>query len=342
MKKIKVLVVGHFGYKNNQLDGQTVKTRTIFDSFKQNDCYHADYFDVSVKSFTQIIKLFKKLSHCDSLIFLPGKNQLTILSPLLVVWRLLFFKTVHYVVVGGWLPSLVEKSFYHRLLLMGFDSVSCELLSMAKSLKRYHKNSLVLTNYRPHTEDSSKNLFDGKTLKLVFFSRVIKDKGIFLAVELLRKIRSEGYNVLLDIYGPMGLVGNDFVAFENLLDESTRYLGALEPESIVNTLNGYHILLFPSYYEGEGFPGCIIDAKISGATVIATDWKYNNEIINSGVDGIVTGNNFVDDSCSHLELFFEKPEKLNELIAGAYRSRKEYFEDIAFYNWQQEVFNPLI
>jgi len=50
-------------------------------------------------------------------------------------------------------------------------------------------------------------------------------------------------------------------------------------------------LLFPTYYEGEGMPGTIIDAFSAGLPVIASDWKYNTEIVSDNT-GIIfkTGN----------------------------------------------------
>lgn len=53
-------------------------------------------------------------------------------------------------------------------------------------------------------------------------------------------------------------------------------------------LKNYDALLFPTYYEGEGFAGTIIDAFAAGLPVIASDWKYNSEIIKQGITGVIT------------------------------------------------------
>ena len=52
-------------------------------------------------------------------------------------------------------------------------------------------------------------------------------------------------------------------------------------------LSSYHVMLFPTYWKGEGFPGVLIDAFISGLPVIATDWAYNKEIVNHGETGFI-------------------------------------------------------
>lgn len=39
------------------------------------------------------------------------------------------------------------------------------------------------------------------------------------------------------------------------------------------------MLLFPTFYEGEGFAGTVIDALAAGVPVLASDWRYNSEIV---------------------------------------------------------------
>ena len=50
-------------------------------------------------------------------------------------------------------------------------------------------------------------------------------------------------------------------------------------------LSGYDVMLFPTYWNGEGFPGTIIDAYIAGLPVIASDWSMNEELIEHEVTG---------------------------------------------------------
>jgi glycosyltransferase involved in cell wall biosynthesis len=46
-------------------------------------------------------------------------------------------------------------------------------------------------------------------------------------------------------------------------------------------------MLFPTYWQGEGFPGAIIDAFVSGVPVIASDWNMNREIIIHEKNGLL-------------------------------------------------------
>ena len=54
-----------------------------------------------------------------------------------------------------------------------------------------------------------------------------------------------------------------------------------------DTLASYDVMLFPTYWHGEGFPGIIIDAFIAGLPVIATDWNLNSSLIQNGYNGMI-------------------------------------------------------
>ena len=59
----------------------------------------------------------------------------------------------------------------------------------------------------------------------------------------------------------------------------------VEYDKSVEVLKNYFALLFPTYYEGEGFAGTILDSLSAGVPIIASDWKYNAEIIKNGETG---------------------------------------------------------
>ena len=64
-----------------------------------------------------------------------------------------------------------------------------------------------------------------------------------------------------------------------------RYGGLVSFDNTTDVLKRYFALLFPTFYEGEGFAGTAIDAFAAGIPVIASDWKYNSEIIQDGRNG---------------------------------------------------------
>ena len=114
----------------------------------------------------------------------------------------------------------------------------------------------------------------------------MREKGIEDAVNAVVSVNSAlGFQAFsLDIYGQVD--GAQIEWFESLQKKFPSYIryGGLVPfAKSVDVLKDYFALLFPTYYEGEGFAGTLIDAYSAGVPVVASDWKYNAELVNENV-----------------------------------------------------------
>jgi len=118
----------------------------------------------------------------------------------------------------------------------------------------------------------------------------LPEKGIESIFNCLKRLEKEGLSdkVSVDFYG---IVNEQYTTFQEQVRRITnvRYNGLLNLTTIdgYKTLSSYDIMLFPTYYEGEGFPGVFIDAFIAGLPVITTDWHYNSEVIQDGKTGFI-------------------------------------------------------
>jgi glycosyltransferase involved in cell wall biosynthesis len=153
-------------------------------------------------------------------------------------------------------------------------------------------NVLVMPNCKKLNILSEKELVypSGVPYRLCTFSRAMKEKGIEIAINAVRQVNNKlGFIAYtLDIYGQ---VDNSQIEWFEMLNKRfpnyVRYCGYVDSDKTVEVLKQYFALLFPTYYAGEGFAGTVIDAFASGVPVIASDWKYNTEIIKVGFDGAV-------------------------------------------------------
>ena len=78
--------------------------------------------------------------------------------------------------------------------------------------------------------------------------------------------------------------------FEEIILENSdfvTYKGVANYNQTVSVLKDYFLLLFPTYFHGEGFAGCLIDAFFAGIPVVATDWLYNKDVIIDNKNGIL-------------------------------------------------------
>lgn len=286
----KICIIGHFGFGQNLLNGQTIKTKIITAETEKN--FGSDNvipLDLAggVKRIPGLLcKIPKMLKKCDCVVIMPVENGLRFLTPVLDFWNKLFKKKLHYVVIGGWLPDFLSDKKHLVNGLKSFDGIYAETNTMKTALEKQGlSNVYVMPNCKKLTVLSEKDLVypEKPPYKLCTFSRVMKEKGIEMAVNAVKNVNDElGYTAYsLDIYGQVD--ENQTEWFENLkaaFPEYIKYGGLVPFDKSVEVLKDYFALLFPTYYAGEGFAGTLIDSFSAGVPVIASDWKYNAEIVN--------------------------------------------------------------
>ncbi len=291
MKKIGIC--GSFGGKKGSLDGQTVKTKIITEELEyiygENKILKIDTFGGVKRIFYVLFKLFGFLFKCDNVMVLPAHNSLRLVAPFLYYAKKISKCKTHYIVIGGWLPEFLVQKKWLKKYISAFDNVLVETNGMKEKLQKIISANISVMPNCKHlnilTEDEL--IFDfAEPYSLCTFSRVSKQKGIEDAVRAVtninKKLGRTAYT--LDIYGQIDSDQTEW--FENLKNkfpEYIKYCGTVPFNKSVETLKDYFALLFPTYYSGEGFPGTIIDALAAGVPVIASNWKYNGEIVSDDV-----------------------------------------------------------
>lgn len=203
---------------------------------------------------------------------------------------------VLYWVIGGALGNFISEGRYKAESYKNVSRIIVEGEALRDQLQRLGlKNVIVLPNFKslPKThvlpdkkEDESKPL-----LKFVFLSRIVPSKGCDLIIEASSKLNKEGLSskYTVDFYGEIDPTYEE--TFLNNIEKTPNltYKGFLDLRNLknYNILSGYDAMLFPTYWNGEGFAGVIIDAFSSSLPVLASDWNLNKEIIEDGKTGII-------------------------------------------------------
>ncbi len=171
------------------------------------------------------------------------------------------------------------------------------ILDMKANCREKAKNYIPEKAIEVMTEKFGGGGYNLYPLKLCTFSRVMKEKGIEDAIVAVKTVNKEwGFEALsLDIYGQVweeykerfDMVQKDFPSY-------VRYCGSIDADKSVEALKDYFALLFPTYYEGEGFAGTLIDAFSAGVPVIATDWRYNAELVSDKTGYVFSTGNQIE------------------------------------------------
>lgn len=290
---MKVLIIGYFGYITNQLDGQTVKTRNIYSLLKKNSTHIINYFDTQSfkKSKYNVAKLLMAISNADVIYYLPAQRNLKYIFPVIFsICKVLNIK-LNYLVVGGWLQDFIKDNPLHKYLLLQVSRIYVETDTLYQGLNSLgFSNIYKLHNFRmePYPQLNISTTIPKPNTRLVFMARVTPQKGVDLIFRLSNELKIANIqNVTIDIYGPISKDYTDNF-YHQLKKSDVKYRGILEPENIHNTLKEYDLLLFPTKFYTEGFPGTVLDAYISGLPVITTNWLNAKEFVINGKSGYIT------------------------------------------------------
>lgn len=167
---------------------------------------------------------------------------------------------------------LLNKSdilFFETRLLV--DAMQ-KKLSGKKRIK-WFPNCRKPSNIQPHKNFNK---------KFVFISRLEKNKGVSLLINVSDSLPND-YTVHL--YGP--LIEEEYNNPDYFKNKKAEYHGALKTESILNTLANYDVLVLPTCWKTEGYPGIIIEAMSLGMPVIATHIGGIPEMVEDGINGIL-------------------------------------------------------
>lgn len=286
---MKIGILGHLGVGQTLLNGQTIKTNNLIEGIGQYSSM--EVFPVDSHGWIRhpvrlLSKIREAFVRCDSVVMLPAHNGVKVFAPVLLHYKKKYGKKIFYDVIGGWLPEFVKDRPSLQKTLKAFDGIWVETQTMKGKLEEQgFENVTVIPNFKQITPLTKEELVYPQAMpyRLCTFSRVMKEKGIEDAVNAVRAVNeARGETVYtLDIYGQIDAEQTQW--FEDLQKNFPvyiRYCGMAPSDQSVSILKDYFALLFPTFYPGEGFAGTLIDAFCAGVPVVATDWRYNAELIN--------------------------------------------------------------
>lgn len=209
---------------------------------------------------------------------------LRFISPLLYVMCIIFRKIYVFRMFGGALIEYYNKfskieRWIHKNTTFKADLLLLQTIRIVNWATRHFNAEKV--HWYPTARPAPKFLIKKSTYskRIIFLGRLVEEKGVR---DLLWLAENLSKDYTLHIYGPIG----DNFSKKNLAGHSN-YKGEIPSLVVLKTLYEYDLLLLPTHYSGEGYPGVIIEALSVGTPCITTNWKSIPDLIQSGENGFL-------------------------------------------------------
>ena len=291
--KQRLFFIGALDYSNVPMAGDAVKNRFLLEFFRKELTY-VRYVDTQRWKKNPFIPLRVLIN------LLFGRfDNIVISTSNVSAYRLIRLATllnhksrIYYFMIGGYTPVKIKDGIYKAAPFKKLERIIVE----ADKVKELYREVGIERTYRlynfkrvlykpdlstPHT---------GK-IRFVFLSRLTELKGIFHILQSVAELNSMGleHSFEVDFYGRIDAdVRERFLSLvENTPNASYKGFLALDNADGYRLLSEYDAMLFPTMHETEGFPGAVADAAISALPIIASNWRYAEEIIGDGVCGIL-------------------------------------------------------
>jgi glycosyltransferase involved in cell wall biosynthesis len=128
----------------------------------------------------------------------------------------------------------------------------------------------------------------GEEFRLLTVSRLVEGKGHLELLEGLAKVRTKLPNVRLSIIGDGPTRANIERAVARLgLGDIVTLTGHVHNSVVPELMRQAHVVVLPSYMQGETYPVCLLEAMCLGMPCIGTRWVGIPDIITDGETGFV-------------------------------------------------------
>lgn len=258
------------------------KENELFDEILSyaKDSYNVSIFPNKIKLIVNTLllprykrefKRFLKQSEIDIVYCIMGHATTTYIAPVIKELGITYYFTIHDAINH---PG-EERYNYEQYIRKNYEQATClivhsqhvkEMLIATYGLSKDRIIYVPLGTYHYNSKSGVRSLNTDKPIQLIFFGRIVKYKGLELALQAQKELIKQGYNTVLNIYGLgnlepyTALLQNTPAVFVN-----NRWISDEEIEPIFNAMD---IVVLP-YIEASQ-SGVLPLAADMGLPVVAT------------------------------------------------------------------------
>lgn len=330
----KVLYIGEIPANYGGITRKSELLEKQLKKYNEVSVINIDVKDHKIISYViSVLKLLFLLRGVDRIVYCLDNKRMLFLLKIEELFSGKRLKDTTVIISGGEFDDFLDND---STFLKKVDEFWIEINGSIKDFQIKGFNNIVYyPNPRIQQIAYEPQAYDKKRpLKLLYYLQISKEKGLMDAVEIAKKLNGLDIKYELDFYG--WVVDEVKAQFDNFIEATpnVNYKGFNDSKDIkeyFSSINNYDLMLFPTYWHGEGIAEACVEAKIAGVAIIASNHNHNQEIVDeSKNEGVIVEKGYIDGYVDTIMELYNNPEKLNKLKTGSYESRKRF--DISSYD----------
>lgn len=227
---------------------------------------------------------------------------------------------------------------YYKFIFYKTDVICLsELLTYDMKDFELRKIHIVNNGLPDHfTNEVKKNK---ESLKVLYLSNLMKEKGILDFIDAVEIVVNKGYDIEAIIIGKESDISaeelNWLIESKNISNNVT-YDGPKYGDDKYKILNNCDILVFPTYYSVEAFPGVVIEGMQFGLPVISTTEASIPVMIDDGITGFLVDQQSPIQNAEKIEYFVNNREMIKQMGKAG---RKKYLAKYTFDKYERNIEN---
>jgi glycosyltransferase involved in cell wall biosynthesis len=202
-------------------------------------------------------------------------------------WPLAFINRPHYIALNTWVSRIDDSiAFQDKVKLQWLKKANAVIAVSDKVRELTFKNAIVIGN--PYRDNLFININTQKTKDFVFLGRLVSDKGVDMAIDLLYNLHNDAIfnkrEFTLTIIGD-GPERNTLQqkCDEYKLNNYITFTGTLRGQELVDCLNKHKYLLAPSRWR-EPFGNIALEGMACGCLpIVSNGGGLTDAVGNAGV-----------------------------------------------------------
>ena len=256
-----------------------------------------------------------------------------------------FFKKV-IVFFHGWEPDFEDKLNKSPLRKLYYKADAIIVLAKAfkfKLLSWGYTNHIFLSTTKVEESFILKSPIRRKTnwIHILFFGRIEKEKGIFIALETFKSLSIKHINITLDVVGDGSELNNAVSYCKNNSIKNVNFHGRLIGVELKAVLKKCHINLFPTSH-GEGMPTSVLESMAFGHAIVTRPVGGLVDFFESGKMGFFVNSLSPDNFVNAVDQLIENTNLLTEMEIFNYTFAKQNFSSSMVSKQLESYFKEVI